>query len=103
MRADHTGDKWHAVWRQHENASVQRNTEPVPPEVVANLDAARATARAARENASKRKAARQTNHMNVTAAAETPPAKRHQSESTVPSRMQLSELAVPITNAIGLN
>ena len=61
--------------------------EPVPPEVAANLDAARAAARAARETASKRKAARQTNHLNVTAAAETPPAKRHQSESMVPSGM----------------
>jgi hypothetical protein len=103
--ADHTGEKWHAVWRQHENARVQRKTEadPVPPEVVANLDAAKAAARAARETATKRKAARQTNHLNVTAAAETPPAKRHQSESMVPSGIQLSEPAVPIANATGLN
>ena len=50
----------------------------MPPEVAVNLDAARAAARAARETASKRKAARQTNHLNVTAAAETraPPAWR---------------------------
>ena len=90
--ADSTGEKWHDVWRQHEDASVQRNTEtePVPPEVTTNLDAARAAARATRETASKRKAARQTNHLNVIAAAETPPAKRHQSESMVPSGMQLS-------------
>ena len=101
--ADSTGEKWHAVWRQHEDASVQRKTEadPVPPEVTASLDAARAAARAARETATKRKAARQTNHLNVTAAAETPPAKRHQSESMVPSVM-ISNPAVPVVNTTGL-
>ena len=103
--ADSTGEKWHVVWRQHEDASasVQRKTEadPVPPEVTASLDAARAAARAARETATKRKAARQTNHLNVTAAAETPPAKRHQSESMVPSVM-ISDPAVPVVNTTGL-
>ena len=74
----------------------------MPPEVTGNLDAAREAARAGREAASKRKAARQTSHLNVTAAAETPRAKRHQSESMVPSGMQLSEHAVPIANATGL-
>ena len=90
--------KLHAVRRQHEDASVQRDTEtePVPPEVTTDLDAARAAARATSETASKRKAARQTNKLNVTAAAETPPTKRHQPESMVPSGMQLSEPAVPI-------
>ena len=99
-----TGEKWHVVLRQHEDASVQRDTEtePVPLEVTPNLDAARAAARAARETASKRKATRQTNHLNVTAAAETRPAKRHQSESMVPSGMQPSEPAGPIANAFGL-
>ena len=84
---------------QHEDASVQRKTEadPVPPEVVANLDAARA----ARETATKRKAARQTKHLTVTSAAETRPAKRHQSESMVPSVM-ISDPAVPVVNTTGL-